>query len=607
MKILLIVILVLCLVSCTATPNKTPNETSSETVVVEPVTSVEIPDGEMFTDRDLNTSYENAVEINDGVIEKAGDYVVSGKIDGQIAVDCGKNDKVHLILNGVEMTNENSAPIYIKNADKVVITLIGENSLVTNGEFVSDDENNIDGVIFSKADLSINGEGSLNITSPKHGIVCKDDLVIAGSTISINSTDHAIDSNDSVRVKSADLKLTSKADGIHCENEEDASKGFLYIESGKINITSDGDGISSSAYSKILGGEFDITSGGGAENAVKNPSGFGGEFGGFGGGRFEMGEMPDMGDFAKPDMENMPSRPSGGGRPNGGEMPNMPNGGFEDFGQGEFAPEQNIPAQEDDTVSAKGIKATGAMKIDGGVFKINSQDDAIHSNLSIEINGGEFNIASGDDGVHADETLVVNGGKIDITESYEGLEALYLTINGGDISAVSSDDGLNAAGGNDQSGFGGGRGDRFGMSSGNGSVKITNGNVYLKASGDGIDANGTLEITGGKVIVCGPTTGDTAVLDYDKTATIGNATFIGTGSVNMAQTFTTAENGLISIKSGSQQSGTAITIKDKNGNVIISHTPEYSFEILIVTAPDLVKGESYTLTIGETSQQITAK
>ncbi len=624
MKLFLIILLSICLVSCNTSPDIQNNTSSSDTPTKTPEPVVMIDDEDMFTERDLNTDYSNATEISlngDVKIEKEGTFLISGTANGQILVDAKDTDKIHLVLNGVNLTSQNSAPVYVKNADKVIITLVGENTLTTSGEFEADGDNNIDGVVFSKSDLSFNGEGALKISTTKHGIVVKDDLVFAGGEYTINSPDHAIDANDSVRIKDSVFSLTSNGDGIHCENEEDSSKGFVYLQSGVFNITSDGDGISASSYLKARGGEYTIISGGGFENAEKNPGGFGGNFGGgfggnFGGnfeGNFGSGKG-DMGAMTPPDMNTSSmqagGRPSGSGKPNRGDMPQ---GDFGNFGEmpndfsGEFNGDFNFEFSEDNSVSAKAIKATGAMVISGGVFNINAQDDAIHSNLSIEINGGEFNLQTGDDGIHADETLVINSGEFTVSESYEGLEALHLTINDGNISVVSSDDGLNAAGGIDQSGFNGGRGDRFQMSSGGGSVTITAGEVYLKASGDGIDANGTLEISGGSVIVCGPTTGDTSVLDFDETATITNATFIGTGSINMAQTFTTAQNGLISLKTDSTKAGTEIILKDENGNTLVSHKPEYDFEILIISTPQMVKKGVYTLTIGDVSEQVTAK
>lgn len=269
---------------------------------------------------------------------------------------------------------------------------------------------------------------------------------------------------------------------------------------------------------------------------------------------------------------------------------------------------------DDDSTSIKGIKSSANMLITNGTFQINSADDTIHSNASITISGGTFELASGDDGVHADETLEVKNGTISISDSYEGLESLHIYVYDGDIKLKASDDGLNAAGGTDSSGFGGNRGnDKFGGGrpgmgggSSNGSINILGGNLYVNASGDGIDANGTLSISGGHTIVCGPIQGDTATLDYDTSATITGGTFIGTGASGMAQTFSDSNQGVIAVSVGNQSAGTKITLEDADGNIILTHEPELNFSVAILSNPDMIKGETYKIIVGEASGEFQA-
>lgn len=270
-------------------------------------------------------------------------------------------------------------------------------------------------------------------------------------------------------------------------------------------------------------------------------------------------------------------------------------------------------SSDDSATSMKGIKAGGDLLISGGSFSIDSADDAVHSNSSMTISGGIFEVSTGDDAFHADETLTVISGIIDISESYEGLEALHVYIKGGDITVVSDDDGLNAAGGADSSGTSGGRDGMFGMgpgggmsSSSDGSIVISGGSLYITASGDGIDANGTLSITGGYTEVTGPTQGDTSTLDYDVSGSISGGTFIGTGASGMAQTFSDSEQGVIAVNAGNQSAGTEITVSDKSGNTLITHTPSMSFQVIIFSCPEMVSGQTYILTIGGSSTEVTA-
>ena len=584
-------------------PSESQDGTSSITTPVE--VDFLKTDADMFTERDNKTDYDeskavtiklngttatsssNSVKISGSkitIVEEAT-YVVSGELtDGMLVVDAPDTTKLQIVLNGANITSKTSAALYILEADKVFLTLADgtTNTLANGGSFTAIDDNNIDAAVFSKQDLTFNGSGNLTVTSPTaHGIVCKDDLVFTGGTYTVNSASHGLDANDSVRITNATLNIDAGKDAIHAENIDDTSLGFVYIASGTIKAEAEGDGIAAGAYMQIADGTIDLLVGGGSENGSKEHSD---NFGGFMGGGH------------------------GGGRP--GEM-------RPDSSQG-----STITTDESST-SMKGLKATSSMLISGGDFTINSADDSVHSDVSVIINGGTFTIASGDDAIHAEDTLTVTAGKIDISESYEGLEALHIDVQGGDIKLKASDDGLNAAGGTDQSGTEGGRDGMFGggmgggkpggmgghggmSSNSNGSIKVSGGNLYINSSGDGMDANGTLEISGGYTIVVGPTQGDTATLDYDKSATITGGTFIGTGAQGMAQTFSESEQGVVAVSVDNQSAGTKIVLKDKNGKTIIEHSPELNFAVVILSSPDIKKGESYTITVGSASGEFKA-
>ncbi len=563
----------------------------------------------MFSDRDTKTDYDKTSAItirlngssasceNDSVktdggtvtITDEGTYILSGTLsNGMIVIDTEETDKPQLVFDGVNITSDSCAPLYILNADKVFITLAdgSENTLSNEGEFVQIDDNNIDGAVFSKQDLTFNGSGNLTITSPAdHGIVCKDDLVFTGGGYTVNSASHGIEANDSVRISEATIKITSGKDGIHAENSDNSSKGFFYMKNGNINIEAEGDGISAESYAQIKEGNIEILAGGGSENGTKTHSESWGNFGGHGGGM--MGGHGGMGQ--KPDR-----------KPIGMSLSTLTD---------------TASTDTEESTSMKGIKSTGNLVIENGIFNINSADDSLHSNSSLTISGGKFEITSGDDGIHAEEKLEITDGEINITESYEGLEALDIAVSGGDISLVATDDGLNAAGGTDSSGMGGRDNGMFGggpsgMTGGssNGSIVILDGKIHINASGDGIDANGYIKIIGGYTVVAGPTTGDTATLDYDSSAVISGGTFIGTGAAGMAQTFSDSENqGVISINAGNQTANSEITVKDNSGNIIVTYSPELSFNVAIISTPKLQKGEIYNVTIGSQTTEFEAK
>lgn len=619
MKKLFIAIFCLCLLTgCGQEQTTITTENSVEEI------APQVDVAELFSNRDYDTSYDkyatitlngntascdsNAVQISGTTvtITDEGSYLIRGSLDnGQIIVNADKQDKTQLILDGVSIHSETSAPLYILQADKVFITLQGENTLSNGGSFAAIDDNNIDAVLFSKEDMTLNGTGGLTLTSPAgHGIVSKDELVFTGGNYTLTTANHGIAGKDNVCIDGGSFAIASGKDGIHSENNDDASMGFVYIKSGTFSISAEGDGISAGSWMQIEDGTYEILTGGGWENGQKHTS----ENWGAMGGGMGPGGMPPGG-FQGGDFSGGGGYPGGqpqGGRPEGGR-PDRPSQGGQPSNMA-YESVQTTAAEEEST-SIKGIKAGGNLVINGGSFQINGADDGVHTNGNLSVSGGSFQISTGDDGFHADGTLRITGGTVQIEESYEGLEALHLQITGGDITLKATDDGLNAAGGNDQSGGGGrdqfrGPGGGFGGAS-NGSIVISGGKLAITANGDGIDANGTLEITGGATTVCGPTQGDTATLDFDVSGTISGGTFIGTGATGMAQTFSNSSQGVIALRS-SGSAGTEITVTNGNGNVLVTHTPELDFALIIISTPDLQKGETYTVSIGGQSGQYQA-
>lgn len=601
--------------SSTTEAEQTDASTAEDTIQEE-VTEATEPQyadsaSDMFTNRDYEIGYDEtdsveitlsgssavcnseSVKIDGGTITitDEGTYIIRGTLDdGMIIVDAEETDKPQIVLDGASVTNSTSAALYVLHANKVFVTVEEgtENLLANGGTFQAIDDNNIDAALFTKQDVTFNGSGTLKISSPSgHGISGKDDLAFTSGIYSIESGLHGIDANNSVRLANSVMNIESGNDGIHAENSDDTSLGFVYALSGNYTINAAGDGMSAGSYMQIENGTYDIISGGGSVNAEEKTS----DMGMMGGGM--MGHDGMM----------------GGRRPGGYGAVTVSASAF-------GIASSDSSTEEDTSVSTKGIKAVGNILINSGEITVDSADDSVHSDASFTMNSGSLTLTSGDDGIHANETLTVNDGTINITDSYEGIEGLNILVNGGDITLTASDDGFNAAGGNDSSGFGGfgGGGDMFGGGHGgmgggsasNGSVTITGGNVYIQASGDGLDSNGTLEISGGEVTVCGPTNGDTAVLDYDVSGIINGGTFIGTGSYMMAQTLSSSEQGVIAVSVGQQEAGTLITIEDSDGDVLISAEPELPFQIIILSSPDFEKGETYKLTVGSESAEFEA-
>lgn len=546
------------------------------TALTEPSDVTTVPteaqiDPDMFTERDQDPQYKkdqsvyiqlngstatansNSVHIEGSTITLTAEqsYILSGNLEGgKVVVEAGENDKPQLILEGASIRSDTIA-LEIISADKVFVTLAEGTGNVLSGT---------EAAVYSKQDLTLNGTGSLTANSTAgHGITCKDDLVITGGKYTVNSASHGLDANDSIRI-TGDVSMVVEAgkDGIHCENSDDSEKGFIYVEQGNLKISAQSDGISAGAYAKILDGSFDITAGGGSVNGNKSHS-------------------DSFGDFM------------GGGRPT--------------------RPRAVENTATEESTSMKGVKAAGDITIGNGSFVMDTADDAIHSNTAITVHGGSFQLSSGDDALHAEEILIINAGTFNVQTSYEALEAHKVYVKGGELELHAKDDGINAAGGQDNSGtqggrdgmFGGGRpGGHFGGSS-DGVIDVSGGKLKIYSSGDGLDANGSITISGGDLYVTNPTSGDTSVLDSDNGAVITGGSFIGAGaSTMMAQSFANnSTQGVIAGTVGSQKAGTLVTVQDTAGNTLVSFETEYDFVLVILTTPEMKKGETYTLTVGD--------
>lgn len=502
----------------------------------------------LFSKRDLTDAYEAdeaaaitltgdtavcgdssvRVEGSTVTISGAGTYLLSGSLkDGTVIVDASKEDKIQLVLNGAEISASDFAAIYVARADKVFLTLApgSDNVLSNGGGYTQIDSNNVDAVVFSKEDLTLNGSGSLRIFAPVgHGIVGKDDLVITGGRYEIEAASHAISGKDSLSIADGYFDLTAGKDALHSENNDDAAKGNVYLGGGSYRLTAGGDGVSASGTLTVDGGSCTVS------------AGFSGS---------------------------------------------------------------------DTTESQKGFKAGSGLWIRGGSITVISADDAIHSNGDLSITDGVLSLSSGDDGVHADGRVTISGGTLTVVRSYEGIEGLRITISGGTVRVTASDDGVNAGGGNDQSGFGGRGGDGFGGNS-DANLTISGGEITVNADGDGLDSNGYLILCGGTVNVFGPVNDGNGALDYGVSATVTGGRLVAAGSSGMAVNFgKDSTQGAILVNVGAQAAGTAVTLTDSGGTVLLSAVPEKPYSSVNLTCPELVQGQTYRVTAGSFSAEIT--
>ena len=228
---------------------------------------------ELFTERDLeqnvNTTNATKYTVSDREnlsITKAGIYVISGTAKNvTIYVEAGDTDKVQIVLENASITNETMPVIYVKTADKVFITSNGSNELKVTGSFAKDESNNLNAIIFSKQDITLNGTGILNIESSANGITGKDDIKITGGKYDINAKSVAIRANDSIRIADGTLNINAGTDGLHAEKSSDDTKGYIFIGGGNINIEATDDCIHGTSVVQIDEGTLNLNGAEGIE------------------------------------------------------------------------------------------------------------------------------------------------------------------------------------------------------------------------------------------------------------------------------------------------------------------------------------------------------
>lgn len=581
LAILTVAILVM-LAGC-GSGEEAPDQTTKASSSVNAISADEIDTSVSKTDQDASYDESSATKISlsgssasisgDGASEKdgtitiqqEGTYVVTGTLnDGQIIVQAADTHKVHIVLKGASIYCADHAALFIKQADKVFLTLAdgSENTLGSGSSYhLSDEDSNVDGVIFSRADLTLNGSGKLTVNAKyKHAIVSKDDLIVTGGAYAITAGNGGgLYGKDCVKITNGTFTIQSGTDGIQASNVEQADRGYVYISGGALNITAGTDGIQADTVLRIDGGTFQITSGGGSANASTDQKG---------------NENPGWGMWGP--------------------------------GSKEKTAKTEDPTDTSD--SAKGLKAGVSLSVRGGTFTIDSSDDSVHCNGTVTITGGTFALSSGDDGVHAGDALLIQNGTIAISQSYEGLEGLNVTISGGKIQLTASDDGINSAGGSDTADQGRPGQNQFNVSEDSDLfIKMIGGSVTVDAGGDGLDSNGNLIIEGGTVLVSGSANNGNGALDYEGTAKITGGTVVAAGMSGMAQGFSdsSSQYSILHNFSTTLSESDAVTLKDSDGNTLVTYTPAKAYQSVVVSCPDMEKGQTYTLSAGSQSEALT--
>ncbi|WP_104164844.1 carbohydrate-binding domain-containing protein [Cryobacterium sp. N22] len=465
-------------------------------------------------------------------ITAAGTYELSGTLDdGQIVVASSGEGTVRLILNGVEIANSTGAALVVTEADEAMIVLAdgSKNSLADTDTYGEDADANA--ALYSAADLTITGSGSLDVTgNGNDGITSTDGLIINAGTVTVTAVDDGIRGKDYLVVDGGTVTVTAGGDGLKADNEEDVTRGYLALTGGTVDVTAVGDGLQAVTDVVFAGADVTVESGGGHTATVS-----------------------------------------------------------------------------EDT-SAKGVKSGVVTVIDGGTLTVDAADDALHSDGTVRIASGTVTLAAGDDGVHADTALDVIGGVTTITTSYEGLESTTISIGGGTVSITASDDGINASSGSSTTtdtaeapapGGGGGGMDADGGET----ITLTGGTTTIDADGDGFDSNGSATMSGGILVVNGPTNSGNGALDVNGAFTVTGGTLLAAGSAGMAVSpdAGSAQSFVAVSLDSVQAAGTTVQLVNSAGDVVVAFESIKDFQSVVFSSDEVVDGESYSVYVGGTA------
>jgi hypothetical protein len=616
----------------------TSEDGASETEV--DIASFSIDASDLFSARDLDASYDETsatkVTLSDSgskvegdgasvdgstvTITAEGTYVLAGSLsDGRVVVDVDDSAKVQLVLDGAQITSSTGTALYVRNADKVFVTLAdgSKNALAATGAATEEDDHTLDGALFSSDDLTINGGGELSVSSTSgHGVVGKDEVTLVSGNLKIEAAKSGIQAKDSVAVKDGSYTITAGTDGVHAEHETNGAKGFVYVAGGTFDLEVQKDGIDASNDVLIDGGTFNIS----AED-----DGIHSEY------DLTINDGTIRIDKSYESLEGATVTVTGGDIDVAANDDGINATGVPSSTNSDDVPTTNENGSSSDDANGAGAKATGdeqatdgtqapdgGQTADGGQVPDGGQaPDGGQTPPEMPTDG-----QMPQDGQMPDERQMRDGGERPEGmptppdgQMPEGMQAPDGQMpTDGQMPEGGQMPGGGRRGGR-MSGFGEGNADgATNMRMGGGgdfendptaSVTISGGKLVITSGGDSIDSNGSLTISGGETYVNGPTSDGDGALDYTGEATVTGGTIIALGSSGMAQGFGSDSTQGSMLLSAEGSEGDLVELKDASGKVLASYTALKNYSCVVISAPGIVQGGTYTLTYGSNSKEVT--
>ena len=411
---LFVAVIIVALLIVTVAVNN--NEATMNTATL--TNSLDVDNGDLKINWDQYPT--TTVDLNGPLkIDKSGIYHLTGDLeDGSITINSAKAE-VKLILDNVTLSNSNGPVIECYEAEDLVIELVGESTIIDGTNYAASTDEDVTGAIYSKADLTLQGEGTLYLNANhEDAIVGKDDVKIASGNYVINASDDGIRGKDSVYIVGGNVDITSGSDCIKSTNEIDSGKGFVLIENGNLNLNSTSakgikaiktilikngnaiissydDSIHSDNYVDITGGQINISAGDDAIHANTELI--------IEGGNIHVAKS----------YEGLEAQ-------------------VVTINDGEISLNTN-----DDGINAGG-GADESSKNRAGANQFNADENCV-----ININGGNLYVNSSGDGIDSNGWLYFNGGTVIVdgpTNNGNGaLDAgMGIVTNGGEVTAIGS-------------------------------------------------------------------------------------------------------------------------------------------------------------------------
>ena len=525
--------------SSVGTTATTSSATATDTAASSSSFSINVKSGEKldvdthYSEQDLSwdASSETAIDLSnptatDGVtvedgtltITKAGTYKLSGEYQGQIKVETADSDAVRLVLDNANITNSSGAALNVVNADEVILySASGTTNTISDGaDYTATGENDPDAVVYSKADLTIAGEGTLKVNgNHEDGIHTSDGLVIASGTLEVNAANTGIKGKDYVDILGGTINVTAQQDGIKSTNDTDEGKGWTRLSNGTVTVNAGDDGFKASRVVEISGGSLTV-------------------------------EQSDEG------IEAQYINVSGG--------------------------DVNVTSA-DDGMNAS-LKTSNSESTDSSENTSDTANQQQNNQQQGSLPGGQQNGTSNQQQQGTGQPPAMPGGNAQDGTSQNGTTGT----------------GQQGMGQPPQGGMpGGGGGGTFEVI--DAAINVSGGHVTVNAEGDGIDSNGVTTLSGGTLIVNGPSQGGNAALDTNGDLLLNGATVLSGSTADMFEApSTNSTSGYLKLTNSSGfEQGSTVQVADSSGKVVANYkVTKSNVQLVLVSSSSIVKGQSYT-------------